>query len=243
MFRRVREFLAPGGAQGHIGRLVGELGELIGQLEQHGMQQEALQRRVRAQTASLRQQAHRLRREHMKPVALAARKLFPTGETPQGPLPPSMTVAPRKVDYEQLVLAARGMASAVEPHAEQFVGAGLEEGFVAKLRAAADAVVVLIDARSGEQQSRIASTQGVEVEAMRGMRVVHLLDALVTPSLRGDPARRAAWRKALYLGRVGAAGGGEGDPALPESAAVVAPVASVADVSVAAGGGVTSQAA
>jgi len=238
MFRRVRDFLAPQGAQGHIGRLVGELGELIGQLEQHGMQQEALLRRVRAQTASLRQQSLVLRRDHMKPVALAARKLFPSGETPQGPLPPSMTVTSQRMDHEELVLAARGMASAVEPHAELLVGAGLEEGFVAKLRAAADAVVVLIDARSGEQQARIASTQGVEVEAGRGMRVVHLLNALVTPSLRGDPARRAAWRKAMHLGRSRA--GGEGSVTLPASGPSVA---SVADVSVAAGGVPTSQAA
>ncbi|MGQ0647245.1 MAG: hypothetical protein ACT4P7_06710 [Gemmatimonadaceae bacterium] len=201
MFRRVRELLASEPATAAIAIPVAELDGVITRLSEFGARQDEHQRRRRALTAALQEQSRMLRHDLMRPVALAARTVFPKESGDGATLRQSVRMPVHRADYEQLIVTARGMAAAVEEHAARFIAVGLPPDFVGRLRAGADALVAAVDARSQEEQRRVASTQGVGTEAQRGLAVVRLLNALVKPTLRGDPARAAEWGKAIRLAR------------------------------------------
>lgn len=213
MFRRVRELLATDSAHAAIAGPLAELDGVIARLSEHGVTQDTLGRRTRALTVTIVELARTLRRDLLRPAILSARTVYPTLGNGATALRSIMRMPKRPGDYEGLVVAAQALANAVEEHAQAFTAAGLPKDFGARMRTSADALVKAIDTRAREEQRRMAATNGLIFESRRGASLVRLLDALVEPTLRADPARWAEWRKAT---RVRAAISGRGAIELPD---------------------------
>ncbi len=199
MFRRVRELLATEAASPAIAAPLAKLDGVIARLTEHGITQDTLQRRTRMLTVTLREQARVLRRDLLRPTRLVARTVYPSLGNGVTALRAAMRMPRPANDWEGLVVGAHAFANAVDEHAAAFAEAGLPGEFAARIRGAADALVKVVDTRSREEQRRIAATKGLAAESQRGAALVRLLDALVEPALRADPARWAEWRKATRV--------------------------------------------
>ncbi len=199
MFRRVRELLTTHSADPVIAGPLAELDAVIERLSEHGVTQDTLGRRTRALTVTIAELARTLRRDLLRPSILAARTVYPTLGNGAAALRTMMRMPKRPDDYEGLVVAAQALANAVDEHSAAFAAAGLPKEFGARMRTAAGALVKAIDTRAAEEQRRMAATQGLAAESKRGGALVRLIDALVEPSLRPDPARAVEWRKAIRI--------------------------------------------
>jgi hypothetical protein len=213
MFRRVRELLTTEAASPAIATPLAQLDGVIARLTEHGITQDTLQRRTRTCTVNLREQARALRRDLLRPTRLVARTVYPSVGNGVAPLRAAMRMPRPANDWEGLIVGAHAFANAADEHTSAFAAAGLPAGFAARIRGAADALVKVVDTRANEEQRRIAATRGLVAESRRGAALVRLLDALVEPTLRADPARWAEWRKAT---RVRAAISGRGAIELPD---------------------------
>lgn len=199
MFRRVRELLSTEPANPAIVAPLTELDGITVRMSEHGITQDSLQRRTRSLTVHIGDAARSIRRDLMRPAMLAARTVYPVIGNGAVALRAVMRMPRSPSDYEALVVAAHAFANAVDEHAQAFAAAGLPKEHAARIRAAAEDLVKRIDTRSKEEQRRIAATRGLGAESQRGVAIVRLLDALVEPSLRTDPARLAEWRKATRI--------------------------------------------
>lgn len=213
MFRRVRELLTTEAANPTIAAPLANLDGVITRMGEHGVAQDSLTRRTRSSTVHIGDRARTLRRDLMRPALLAARTVYPVIGNGATALRTVMRMPKNTRDVEALVVAAQSFANAVDEHSAAFVAAGLPKDFAARLRTAAEQLVALIDTRAREEQGRVAATRGLAAESQRGGALVRLIDALVEPELRAEPARAAEWRKAMRI-RSFASGGGA--PALPE---------------------------
>ncbi|MEP7384677.1 MAG: hypothetical protein ABI910_23605 [Gemmatimonadota bacterium] len=214
MFRRVRELLATGIVDPSIAVPLAELEQVITRLNARGITQETLTRRVRASTIIRNAQARLLLRDALRPAAFAARTIDPAlGDDPKA-LRRAMRMPRNRTDIVALVVAAHAFANAVDQHADTFISAGLPPDFAARIRAHASTLESTVDARSTDLQHRIAATRGIEVESLRGRALVRLLDSLVEPVLRDDPARIAEWHKAIDVPKVASGNGKSSDAQL-----------------------------
>jgi hypothetical protein len=207
MFRRVRELLATDADNATIASPLAELDGIIARLSDFGITQDTLNRRTRSFTIHIAQQARTLRRDLLRPAALAARTVYPSLGNGALALRTAMRMPKKPGDYEGLIVAANAFANAVDEHSAAFVAAGLPREFAGRMRAAAEELMKAVDTRSRDEQRRIAATQGLASESRRGAALVRLLDALVEPTLRTDPARAAEWQKATRIRSFVPAGG------------------------------------
>lgn len=215
MFRRARELLTTESANPAVAGPLAELDGVIARMSEHGVTQDFLGRRTRALTVTISDMARTLRRDLLRPAVLAARTVSPSHGNGATALRTIMRMPKHPGDYEELVVAAQALANAVEEHSAAFTAAGLPADFGTRMRSSADALVKAIDTRAGEEQRRIAATQGLRAESQRGGALVRLLDALVEPSLRPHPARLAEWRKAIRIRSFVSGGGASDAPAIP----------------------------
>lgn len=216
-FRRIRELIDLTNDGAKVGAPIAELDGVIQRLMAHGEKQEQHHREMRSLTATLNQRASHIRTDLMVPVELAARSLYPKGDEVGASIRRAVRTPSSRTGYEQIALAARGLAAAVEPRAQEFVEAGLPPDFIAKLRDAATALEQAVNERAAALQRRLAATQGIKVEVRRGSAVVKFLHSLMKPQLRTDAPRAAEWNRALMLPR--RATGGEPVVITPASSA------------------------
>ncbi len=207
MFRRVRELLATEIVDPSIAIPLAELEQVITRLNARGITQETLTRRVRASTITRNAQARLLLRDALRPAALAARTIDPALGDDAKALRTAMRMPRNRTDIVALVVAAHAFANSVDQYADAFISAGLPPNFAVRIRAHASTLESTVDVRSSEVQQRIAATRGIQVESLRGRALVRLLDSLVEPALRDDPARLAEWRKAIDVPKVASAKG------------------------------------
>ena len=85
------------------------------------------------------------------------------------------------------------MATAVEPHAAEFVVHGFASDFVTRLRSAADRVESSITTFQVQRGLRVNATAAVGEEVAQGFRSVRSIGMSVRPALRNDPAKLAEW--------------------------------------------------
>lgn len=198
LLRRVNTFVGTVKAPGDpLATAARELAESITRLEDFGARQEEHNRRMLALTTRARARARTLRSDHLRSVSLAARAALPHESTDAVALEQSVRLPRYGVDYEQVVLAARGVASVAEAHQERLRAAGLPAQFLESLEAAASELVALIGERAEEFQRRVAATKGVESSADRGLAMVRLLDSLVRPLIRDDAVRLVEWERVI----------------------------------------------
>jgi hypothetical protein len=171
-----------------------------------------------SQGATLKQRTLRrvLVREHMAPVARIARADLPV--TPE--IEPLRMPVGRPTP-ERLAALAYGMAKAADPHASVFVAAGLPQDFIARLTAAADAMLAAINDRTQKRGTRSGATKGIRQKLVAARKIVHVLDALVQNALKDEPALLASWNLIKRVQRVG--GRQAAAPAATPSPAPAAP--------------------
>lgn len=222
MFRRVRDFLRAAPVAAEVEPALATLERLIARLDEHAAQQDHRSRQSRAGTERSRGLARTLRADLMRPISLIARSVF-TAPGAEGDALRRGVTMPRAQDYEGLVATAQGMVRLVTEHEAQFIAAGLPKGHLQRLADAAEALKASVATRSVAVGRRSAATSGARADAKEGLLAVRILETLVVPSLRDDPARLAEWRSATSMARTGGArdATGEETPAPVDSSAPV----------------------
>jgi hypothetical protein len=99
----------------------------------------------------------------------------------------------RNAPVELLVVAARGIAQAAEPHAEIFIAAGLPENFIDQLNEAADALSNTRTARTQIRAHLAGTTATIRKRLADGRRVTEVLDSFVRSATRDDDTLRVSW--------------------------------------------------
>ena len=206
LLRRAQTFLATVDTPAdRLATPLKDLASTIAELEAFGTRQEEHHRKMLALTTRAREAARAVRADHLRSVALAARAALPQEHPDAIALEQSVRLPKYGADYEQIVLAARGVAAAAEPHQDQLRAAGLGAEFLTSLRAAADVLVAVVGERSQALQRRVAATKGVESAVKRGLAQLRLLDVLARPVLRLEAPRLAEWERVIR--RTRSAGG------------------------------------
>ena len=108
------------------------------------------------------------------------------------------------VSTPELIAAATAMAQQAELYKDVLIESGLPSDFIEQLQAAAAALKGSLDGRGLARASRAAATQGVGSEVLLGLRMVMILDAVITRVIHSDPVKLAEW---VQLKRVTAKGG------------------------------------
>ena len=172
--------------------------DAIATIEQATVDQEAAKRLAMAGTARQRVARNTLMLGHIRPIAAIARaELRGEVELPALQAPPARTTA------RQLIIAARAMADAAEPHATAFVDAGLPADFIDRLRSAADALEIALADRGHRVTELIGATARIKTTTLRARELLRVLDSLIEPLLAADPSMLAQWRTAAqFSGRV-----------------------------------------
>lgn len=161
-------------------------------------------------------------RDHMAPIARIAR-----AELPPNPEMTALRMPRQDWKMERLAAAAQGMARAAEPYTPEFVSAGLRPDFIARLTAAADAMVRSVSDRTQTRGRLTGATKGLATTLASGRKLVDAIDALVTSALADDRAMLANWKRVKRVPKVAVRasknGAGPGGVALPPDAKVPGP--------------------
>ena len=103
---------------------------------------------------------------------------------------------PQNLSGGRLVSAAKAMAAAAQPYADQLAKAQFPTGSVQQLSAAADALDKALTDRATAQSERVGATAGVKQELALGREAVAKLDPIVLKKLAGQKDLLARWRQA-----------------------------------------------
>lgn len=134
--------------------------------------------------------------QHMRPISKTAGAL-----SPDVPAISELRMPRHKLGSQRLVNAARAMRDAAAPHADVFTQHGQAPDFLDRLGSAAQALETAVVARNEATRRRVGATQGVQAEVKLGRRAVQLIDAVVRPTLLGNPTLLAEWKNAKRVGR------------------------------------------
>ena len=190
-FRRVQEYLAANplaDAPVSLGRQLEDLNAVVEQLTAAAADQEAGARLTKAETQRQRELREQLWSGHMLVISRIAREVLGL----QG-MDKALKLPKKLCAHETVLAAADAMAEAASKQPELFVQHGLPLDFVARLRAASEALRSSLGTRFGTRRRRVTATAGLGVQIRRGKRAVRMLNALLAPQLASDPERLAAW--------------------------------------------------
>lgn len=129
-----------------------------------------------------------LLRDHMAPIARIA-----AANLPSTPAVKPLRMPRGRPTAEQLAAAAEGMGDAAAPFAATFTRAGLPEDFVARLKAAAAAMLDALGDRTQSRGQIKGATTGLKGKLSDGRKIVRVLDSFVQIALQDDPALLAEW--------------------------------------------------
>jgi hypothetical protein len=129
-----------------------------------------------------------LLRDHMAPIARIAAAELPHTEAMKPLRMPS-----GRPTAEKLAAAADGMAEIAAKYADVFIEQGLPADFVARLAAAASAVLGVIGDRDQSYSQRKGATTGLKEKLSHGRKVVRILDSFVQTALQDDLPLLAEW--------------------------------------------------
>jgi hypothetical protein len=158
-------------------------------------QEEAIRAGLAA-TQEMRTLREELRDEHMRPIAEIAKQRLAGRSDPR-----LLTLRGANAGQSRLALSARVMADAAIPHVETLTECGLQEDFVERLLAAADALSRAAQARRTANDRRSGATAALMQREREGRGIIQLLDALVRPRLRGYTVLLARWCEAICVSR------------------------------------------
>ena len=165
-----------------------KLSNLIAELKRNALGQGTSNLNARGTTQKHRQLRTILVRDHMNPIAAIA-----AAELPRTPELAPLRKPGSRFTAANLAHAAGAMAEAAAPFSDVFIAAGLPADFIAQLRAASDAMLEAIQARSLLLGKRSGATSGLSVRLTAAKKVLHAVDSLVRRSLSADPELLNDW--------------------------------------------------
>ena len=173
-----------------------KLGDGIVELAGHASDQSG--NTIEAQGATKKHRALRtvLTRTYMSPIARVAR--IALSETPEIE---SLRMPTSRTNVEQLVAAARGMATAATPHAATFIAAGLPADFIGQLQRVSDAMLDSVRERRQSLGRAAGATTRIGTGISEARHVVQALDALVRVALKDEPNLLANWEQVKRVRR------------------------------------------
>lgn len=165
-----------------------KLVEAIAELGAHASEQSGSDLASRGATRTQLVLRQALLRDHMQPIARIA-----NAELPPMPAIEPLRMPRGKPTPQRLAAAAYGMAKAAAPYADLFTAAGLPSDYIARLTAAADAMIASGEDRLQSRGKRSGATKGLTATLTAGRKIVLVLDSFVKSALTEDPALLANW--------------------------------------------------
>ena len=165
-----------------------KLDELLAELATHATDQVGDNLGSQGAMKMTRMLKRRLRRWHMRPIARIARSDLPVTSAVE-----PLKMPKGKPTAERLVAYAEGMAQAAAPFSDTFVSAGLPSDFIARLKAATNALRAAVNDRLQHRGRQVGATTGLKQKLSSARKLVHVLDVFVETALDGDDALLAGW--------------------------------------------------
>jgi hypothetical protein len=129
-----------------------------------------------------------LRERHLRRIAAVAALVLD-----DAPELDRLRLPEKKCESQVLLMFAREMAKAAEPHTATFVANGLAPDFLTGLLAAMEELQQAINSRGKAHSSRVGATAGLRAVSTRAMRVIAFLDSLIAPEIAGDDQLSKDW--------------------------------------------------
>ena len=152
-------------------------------------EQQGLTRKVKGNAEDRAARRTVLVNEHMAPIARVARL-----ELPNNPSIGQFGMPSARLSTEKLAAAASGMAEAALPFRDIFTAEALPEDFITQLTEARDAMLGSSQQRAAHASQRKGATTGLRTQLTEARAIVHAIDALVRPVIKGDPTLLASWK-------------------------------------------------
>lgn len=222
VLRRVRDFLKPMAEEPTLTAVLVELDDVIDRMTVEAERQDSNAHLAKIGTKQVAALAQSLRLDLVRPVLRLMRRVAPDAITTAGSAVVSLTL-PKGEDRQTLITAANAVYQTAKQYEAKLTAAGLPKDHLAKLLVASDALRDAMDTRAQRVLERGAAATTTAAEGRRSMEIVHLIDALVMPLLRGDAGKLRAWAAAKRLGYRGVGGAGEVESVVPVVAAAAVP--------------------
>ena len=185
-----------------------KLGSLIVELKRNALGQGRSTLTARGTTRKHRELRTILVRDHMHPIATIA-----AAELPRTPELAPLRKPGARFTAANLALAAGAMAEAAAPFSDLFITAGLPADFIARLRAASDAMQDALQHRSLILGKRSGATSGLVARFVAAKKVLRAVDSLVVRSLSSDPEMLREWNTVKRIKRTSQLANPELEPA------------------------------
>ncbi len=95
------------------------------------------------------------------------------------------------------------LADAAENHEDAFINHGMQANFVEQLRAALEQIRAASDARNRHKVQQVLATVGLDAAEKSARKLMRVMDAVLTPILRKNPALLADWVASKRIARAG----------------------------------------
>lgn len=189
--------------------------EIATVLDTNGREQAARDLAARAATIRRRAARRALIAEHMYPIAVVA-----STEIDNFAQLAALHMPPLRVNDEQLIQLARGMASAATEQASVFAAGLAGDDFAAELEAATTELVEAGRERTDCVASRRKATANLEATTRAARKRLRVLDVYVKAAIKGDTGMLVEWKRvrkvAVKPGPARGAGTAEGGESAPQ---------------------------
>ena len=183
-------------------------------------EQESLTRKVKGSSKDRAALRTVLLHEHMAPIARIAQIELPTN-----PAIGQFHMPKGRTSTERLAAAASGMAQAALPFHDVFVAEALPDDFITQLTEARDLMIAASTQRASHSSGRKGATSGLRSQLKEARVIIHAMDAIVRPVIKGDATLLATWKSISHVQRSRTS-----TAAVSTPAPVIAPVATPATV-------------
>lgn len=199
VLRRLRDFLKPMAEEPTLTAVLAELDDVIERMTAEAERQDSNAHLAKIGTRQVAALAQSLRLDLVRPVLRLVRRVAPDALTTAGSALVSLKL-PKGEDRQALITAANAVYQTAKQYEAKLTAAGLPKDHLAKLLVASDALRDAMDTRAQRVLERGAAATTTAAQGRRSMEIVHLIDALVVPLLRGDAGKLRAWGAAKRLG-------------------------------------------
>jgi hypothetical protein len=193
---RVRVFLTELAPRGTLSfdHALGKLDEAIATLRGFAASQYTAPAQTRAEAARQKELISKLLLDHMAPIVTITRSQMEPGKDPA--LPTMFRMPRGRVTVVRAIVIADAMMVQAAPFSDLLIAEGMPPDWLARFKAARDALVQSQPRRARASITGKSATAGIEVALRRGRLALGRLDALVRATYRRDEAMLAAWRQA-----------------------------------------------
>ena len=199
---RVRVFLTELAPRGRLSfdDALGKLDEAIATLREFAANQYSAPVLTREEAARQRALIRRILRDHMAPIVTITRSQMEPGKDPA--LPTMFRMPRGRVTVVRAIVISDAMMVQAAPLSDLLIAEGMPSDWLARFKAARDALVRSQPRRARASITGSTATAGIEVALRRGRLALARLDALMRATYRRDEAMLAAWRqvKRVHLG-------------------------------------------